>query len=52
MADGETGGDFWTFLKARKRLWLILVAVVLLLFGAMVIFSFASSDGPFNYTQF
>jgi len=47
MATPETG--LWTFLKARKRFWLLPVIVVFALFALLVIASIGS-EGDFVYT--
>jgi len=44
--------EFWDFLKVRKKYWLIPVLVVLVVFGALIIFAQGSVMGPFIYTLF
>ena len=44
--------EFWTFLKVRKKYWLIPVFMVLVLFGALLILSQGSAVAPFIYTIF
>lgn len=44
--------DFWTFLSERKKWWLAPVIAVLLLFGALIVFSGGSAMAPFIYTLF
>ena len=44
--------EFWDFLKARKKYWMIPVFVVLVLFGALIILSQGSAVAPFIYTIF
>ena len=44
--------EFWDFLKARKKYWMIPVFVVLMLFGALIILSQGSAVAPFIYTIF
>ena len=44
--------EFWDFLKVRKKYWLIPVLVVLVMFGALIIFAQGSVMGPFIYTLF
>ena len=44
--------EFWDFLKARKKYWMIPVFVVLVLFGALIILSQGSAVAPFIYTLF
>jgi len=44
--------DLWSFLKERKKWWLLPVIVILLAIGALVIMSAGSSVAPFIYTLF
>ena len=44
--------DLWDFLKVRKKFWLLPIILVLLLFGALIIFTSGSAIAPFIYTVF
>ena len=44
--------EFFDFLKARKKYWLIPIFMVLVLFGALIILSQGSAIAPFIYTIF
>ncbi len=44
--------EFWSFLKVRKKFWLLPVLVVLLLFGGLIVLSQGSAVAPFVYTLF
>jgi hypothetical protein len=44
--------EFWEFLKIRKRYWLLPIVIVLLLFGALIIFTESSVVAPFIYALF
>ena len=44
--------EFWQFLKARKKWWLIPILVSLLLLGALIIFAESSALSPWLYTFF
>jgi competence protein ComGC len=44
--------EFWSFLKVRKRFWLLPVVVVLILIGLLVILAESSVVAPFIYTLF
>lgn len=44
--------EFWDFLKVRKKWWLTPIVVVMLLFGALIVFSQGSALSPFVYTLF
>jgi len=43
--------EFLDFLKVRKKLWLTPIVVVLVVLGALIIFT-SSSVAPFIYTLF
>jgi len=45
-------GEFWTFLKVRKKFWLIPILLILLIFGALIVLSQGSAVAPFIYTLF
>lgn len=44
--------EFWDFLKVRKKWWLTPIVMVLLLLGALIVFSQGSAVSPFIYTLF
>lgn len=44
--------DFWGFLRARKRLFLVPLFVVLLVLGLLVFFTQGSALAPLIYTLF
>ena len=44
--------DLWGFLGHRKKLWLMPLIVILLVFGALVVFAGGSAIAPFIYTLF
>jgi len=44
--------DLWGFLKVRKKFWLLPLIIILLLFGALIIFTSGSAIAPFIYTLF
>ncbi|MFL2894551.1 MAG: DUF5989 family protein [Candidatus Pelagibacter sp.] len=44
--------EFWNFLKARKKFWLLPIILVLALFGGLIILSQGSAVAPFIYTIF
>ena len=44
--------EFWEFLKARKKYWLLPIIIVLVLFGGLIILSQGSVIAPFIYTIF
>jgi hypothetical protein len=44
--------EFWEFLKLRKRYWLAPIVIVLLLMGALIVFTEGSAVAPFIYALF
>jgi hypothetical protein len=44
--------EFWEFLRIRKRYWLLPIVLVLLLFGALIVFTESSAVAPFIYALF
>jgi hypothetical protein len=44
--------DLWGFMKSRKKFWLAPVIFMLLLLGALIVFSQGSAVAPFIYTLF
>ncbi|MFA5158898.1 MAG: DUF5989 family protein [Candidatus Omnitrophota bacterium] len=44
--------EFWDFLKVRKKWWLTPIVVIMILLGALIVFSQGSTLAPFIYTLF
>jgi hypothetical protein len=44
--------EFWDFLKVRKKWWITPIVVVMVLLGALIVFSQGSTVAPFIYTLF
>lgn len=44
--------ELWSFLKHRKKLWLLPIVLVLLLLGVLIVFVQGSAIAPFIYTVF
>ena len=44
--------EFWTFLRVRKKFWLLPMLVVVVVFGALLIMAESSALAPFIYTLF
>jgi Family of unknown function (DUF5989) len=44
--------ELWTFLRARKKFWLIPVILMMAVFGGLVVLSNGSVIAPFVYTLF
>jgi hypothetical protein len=45
-------GEFFDFLRQRKKWWLIPVAVILFILGILIVFGSGSALAPFIYTLF
>ena len=45
-------GEFWAFLRVRKKWWLAPIVIILLLFGSLIVFTQGSALAPFVYTIF
>ena len=45
-------GEFWQFLKVRKKWWLLPIVIVMVLVGALLVFAQGSALAPFIYTIF
>jgi hypothetical protein len=45
-------GEFWEFLKIRKRYWLFPIVFLLFLISAFVVFVESSAIAPFIYALF
>lgn len=44
--------ELWSFIKARKKFWLLPIIIVLLLLGGLIVFVQGSVVAPFMYTLF
>ena len=44
--------ELWTFLKVRKKMWLLPIVIVMLLLGALIFFAQGSMLAPFFYPLF
>jgi hypothetical protein len=44
--------DLWGFLNQRKKFWLLPLIVIILAFGALMVFASGSAIAPFIYTLF
>ncbi|HMK67454.1 MAG TPA: DUF5989 family protein [Stellaceae bacterium] len=44
--------ELWAFMRARKKLWLLPVLVVMVLLGGLLLLSQSSVIAPFIYTMF
>jgi hypothetical protein len=44
--------ELFEFLKVRKKLWLLPIIIVMLIFGGLLILAQGSAVAPFIYTLF
>ena len=44
--------ELWTFLRMRKKYWLLPVMFMFVLFGGLLVLSHGSAVAPFIYTLF
>lgn len=44
--------EYWDFMRARKKFWLLPLVVLMLVFGGLVILTKGSAVAPFIYTLF
>tara|TARA_B110000971_G_scaffold219318_1_gene260144 strand:+ start:440 stop:589 length:150 start_codon:yes stop_codon:yes gene_type:complete len=44
--------EFLTFLKVRKKFWLLPILLILLIFGALIVLGQGSAVAPLIYTIF
>ena len=44
--------DLWGFMRVRKKFWLAPIIIVMLLLGALIVFTQGSAVAPFIYTLF
>ena len=44
--------EFWSFLKVRKKFWLLPILLMTVLLGALLVFAQGSVVAPFIYTLF
>jgi len=52
MAKQSLIGEFWEFLKMRKRYWLLPIVLMMSLLGLIIVFTEGSAVAPFIYALF
>lgn len=52
MARHSIAAEIWSFLRARKKWWLLPIIVTMALIGALMVFAQGSALAPFIYTIF
>ncbi len=44
--------EIWSFMRIRKKFWLLPIMLMMLLFGGLVVLTQGSAIAPFIYTIF
>jgi hypothetical protein len=44
--------ELWTFLRVRKKFWLLPIFVMMVIFGGLIVLTQSSAVAPFIYTLF
>lgn len=44
--------DLWSFMRERRKFWMAPLILIMLLLGALIVFSQGSALAPFIYTLF
>jgi hypothetical protein len=52
MSQSGIFGELWSYMKVRRKWWLLPIIVVLLLVGMLLVFAQGSVLAPFIYTVF
>jgi hypothetical protein len=52
MGNASLARELWSFMRIRKKWWLLPILAVMLLVGALVVFAQGSALAPFIYTIF
>jgi hypothetical protein len=52
MSQAGLARELWSFLKVRKKWWLLPIILILLLVGMLLVFAQGSVLAPFIYTVF
>jgi hypothetical protein len=44
--------ELWSFMRIRKKFWLLPILIMMVLFGGLIVLSQGSAVAPFIYTIF
>jgi hypothetical protein len=44
--------EFWSFLRIRKKYWLMPIFIMMVIFGGLIVLTKGSALAPFIYTIF
>jgi Family of unknown function (DUF5989) len=45
-------GELWSFMRIRKKYWLLPIFLMLAVFGVLIVFAKGTAVAPFIYTLF
>lgn len=45
-------GELWSFLKVRKKFWLMPILLMMILFGGLILLAQGTAVAPFIYALF
>ena len=48
----STMQELWAFMRARKKMWMLPIFIMALIFGGLVVLTKGSAIAPFIYTIF
>ena len=48
----EIARELWAFMKARKKMWMLPILLMMGVFGGLIILSHGTAVAPFIYTLF
>jgi hypothetical protein len=49
---GELLLELWSFMRERKKFWLLPIIITIALLGTLIVFTSGSAVAPFIYTLF
>ena len=49
---GDFVRELWTFIRVRKKFWLLPILILMALFGGLILLTQGSAIAPFIYTLF
>jgi hypothetical protein len=52
MSNGSLARELWSFMRVRRKWWLLPIIFVMLVVGALLVFAQGSALAPFIYTIF
>lgn len=52
MSKLSTMGEFWQFMKKRKKWWIAPIVIILIVLGLIMVLSEGSAVAPFIYALF